>query len=254
MTMTAATLPQSDPVTESDARLRRARELLDAGRLAPASAAGWQAALSAMAAHAGRDDGGDGATGCEATSFKETARRLLKDHRGDDNPSEWVFSALALADNAKFDWLGQDGISRRLDDVQRLLILLQDIANPPQTAADIFQQARVCLDNGYLAVASEKGWQAVLSATKTYADAVGCEYRGEYHFEQAIKRLAKEDARNRDVMEWEAGAASLGRTASYCAVYPDWLHPEIVAGDLASVANLVNLIDTTLAAMPGRAG
>ena len=254
MTMTAATTPQSAPVTGSDARLRRARELLDAGRLALASAAGWQAALSAMAAHAGRDDGGDGATGCDANSFKETARRLLKDHRGNDHPSEWVFSALALADNAKFDWLGQAGVGRRLDDVQRLLILLQDAAHPPRSADAILRRAWQCVGNGSLAVAAEQGWQAALVATRSYADAVGCEYRGEYHFEQAVKRLAKEDARGRDVMEWEAGATSLGRAASYCAVYPDWLHPEIIAADPASVVNLVNLIDTTLAAMPGRAG
>ena len=246
MTMTAAaatqqSAQQSAPVSEGDARLRQARELLDAGRLAPASAAGWQAARSAMAAYAGRA-GLDGATG-----FKEAARRLLNEHWGDGNPSEWVFSALALADNAKFDWLGRDGIGRRLDDVQRLLILVQDVADPPSSADDILRQAWRCMDNGSLAVASEKGWQAALAATKTYADAVGCEYRGEYYFEKATRLLLKDETLRDEVTAGESAAAYLRRNASYC-VYPK-LFPEIVAEDLEAVVNLSRLIQDAIAAI-----
>ena len=227
---------------DGDALLRRARELLVQGELVLASAAGWLAATAAMAAYAGRYDGEDGAAG-----FKETARRLLNAYRGEGNAAEWVFSALALADNARYDWLGRDGIGRRLDDVQRLHILVQDVADPPSSADDILRQAWQCMDNGSLAVASEKGWQAALAATKTYADAVGCEYRGEYHFEKATRLLLKDETLRDEVTAGESAAAYLRRNASYC-VYPK-LFPEIVAEDLEAVVNLSRLIQDAIAAI-----
>ena len=242
MTMTADTPQQSASVSESDKRLRLARKLLAEGPRFAAAALGWQAALLAMAAYAGRDNL-DG-----TTDFKEIAHRLLNERRGNGNAPEWVFSALALADNnARYDWLGRDGISRRLDDVQRLLILVQDIANPPSSADDILRQAWRCMDNGSLAVASEKGWQAALAATKTYADAVGCEYRGEYHFEKATRLLLKDETLRDEVTAGESAASYLRRNASYC-VYPK-LFPEIVAEDLEAVVNLSRLIQDAIAAM-----
>lgn len=232
--------PPPAPPTACDALLRQGRQLLDAGQLAPASDAGWQAAQSAMTAYAGRDSVAGKA------GFQEIAVSLLNDYRGDCNASEWIFSALALADNAHYDWLDRDGVSRRLDDVQRLAILVQDIATPPQTAGDLLRQAWRCMDNGSLAVASEKGWRAALLATKTYADAIGCDYRGEYHFEKATRLLAKEETLNDAVIAGESGAASLRRNASYCTVYPYWLYPEIVAADLAEVSNLADLMQSTV--------
>ena len=127
---TAATSQPPAPATDCDALLRQGRQLLGTGQLAPASAAGWQAAQSAMSAYAGPDvpDGMDEMDG--KAGFQEIAASLLNHYRGDCNASEWVFSALALSDNAQYDWLDRDGVSRRLDDVQRLSILVQDIANP----------------------------------------------------------------------------------------------------------------------------
>lgn len=238
MTMTADTLPQSAPVTESDARLRRARELLDAGRLALASAAGWQAALSAMAAHAGRDDGVDDVTGCDETDFKETARRLLKDHRGNDSPSEWVFSALALADNAKFDWLGRDGISRRLDDVQRLLILVQDAAHPPRRADDLLRRAWQCVGNGSLAVAAEQGYAAVNYVAKTYAAAMGYDRIRSNWLDQVSHLLMQEPGGQ------DAGAWSITVDVMLESAYdsPGCLYPDVVGNGLQAAESLVSFI------------
>ena len=242
MTMTSTLQPQpaADAATDCDALLRQARQLLDAGQLAPASAAGWQAAQAAMAAYAATDG-----TAANA-NFTDAACHLVKHHQGDDRAAEWVVSALALPDNAQYDWLARDGVARRLDDVQRLTILIHDLANPPPTAADLLRQAYRCMDNGSLPVASEKGWQAALLATKTYADAVGCDYRGEYHFEKATRLLLKEEILRDAVTAGESGAASLRRNASFCAVYPHWLYPEIVAEDLAAVSSLADLIQSAL--------
>lgn len=249
---TAATLQPPAPAADCDALLRQARQLLGAGRLAPASKAGWQAAQSAMSAYAGPDvpDGINGMEGKPA--FQEIAGSLLNHYRGDRNASEWVFSALALSDNSRCDWLNRDGVSRRLDDVQRLSILVQDIANPQQTAADLLRQAQRCMDNGSLAVASEKGWQAALLATKTYADAVGCDYRGEYHFEAATRLLAKDAILRDDVIAGESAAAYLRRNASY-SVYPK-LYQEIVAEDLAAVDHLAKLIHNAIATVKRKTG
>ena len=229
--------------------------MLDAGELAPASAAGWQAAQFAMAAYAGTD-GLDGMAGFQKIAgmagFQEIAGSLLNHYRGDCNASEWIFSALALADNARCDWLDQDGVSRRLDDVQRLSILLQDIANPPQTAAVLLRQAYRCIDNGSPAVASEKGWQAALLATKTYADAIGCDYQGEYHFEATTRLLAKDEILREEVRAGESAAAYLRRNASYC-VYPK-LYREIVAEDLAAVDHLAKLIHNAVAMVKRKTG
>ena len=238
MTMTAATTapqsaPGTNPVSEGDARLRQARELLEAGRLAPASAAGWQAARSAMAAYAGRYDGADGATG-----FKEIARRLLNEHRGDGNASEWVFSALALADNAKLDWLGRDGISRRLDDVQRLLILVQDIANPPRGADDILRRAWQCMDNGSLAATCEQGYAAAEYAAKTYSAAMGYDRIRSNHLDQVSHLLMKEPG-GQDAGAW-AIAVDVMLESAYDS--PGGRHPDVVGSGLRAAESLVSFI------------
>ena len=233
MTMTAAISPQSAPVTESDARLRRARELLDAGRLALASAAGWQAALSAMAAYAGRDDGVD-----DATDFKETARLLLNECWGDDNPSEWVFSTLALADNARYDWLGQDGVGRRLDDVQRLLILVQDAAHPPRRADDLLRRAWQCVGNGSLAVAAEQGYAAVNYVAKTYAAAMGYD-RIRSNWLDRVSHLLMQEPGGQD-----AGAWSITVDVMLESAYdsPGCLYPDVVGNGLQAAESLVSFI------------
>ena len=234
------------PATECDALLRQGRQLLDAGRLAPASAAGWQAAQSAMAAYAA-SDGASARAG-----FTDAARRLVKHYRGDGPAAEWAVSALALADNAQYDWLDRDGVSRRLDDIQHLSILVQDIAHPPQTPADLLRQAWQCMDNGALYVASEKGWQAALLATQTYTDAIGCDYQGDNHFDEATRLLAKDEILRAAVRDGESAAACLRRNASYC-VYPK-LYPEIVAEDLAAVVNLTKLIHNAVATVKRKTG
>lgn len=248
MTMTATLQPPPAPAaaTDCDALLRQARQLLDAGQLAPASAAGWQAAQAAMAAYAATDG-----TAANA-NFTDAARHLVKHHHGDDRAAEWAVSSLALADNAQYDWLPRDGVARRLDDVQRLIILIHDLANPPSTAAKLLRQAYRCMDNGSLPVASEKGWQAALLATKTYADAVGCDYQGEYHFEKATRLLGEDESLNEEVRSGESAAAWLRGNISYC-VYPK-LYPAIVAEDLGEVVNLVKLIQDAVDSMQRKAG
>ena len=250
MTMTATLIPPAPapaaPATECDALLRQGRHLLDAGQLAPASAAGWQAAVSAMAAYAASDGAAAGA------GFTDAARHLVKHYRGDGQAAEWAVSALALSDNAQYDWLDRDGVSRRLDDIQRLSILVQDIAHPPQTPADLLRQAWQCMDNGALYVASEKGWQAALLATQTYAAAVGCDYRGEDRFEDAIRLLAKDETRRAEVTTGAAAAAGLLRNVSYC-VYPK-LYSELVAEDLTAVVNLAQLIHNAVATANRKTG
>ena len=112
---------QTAPVVGCNTLLRQARELLAQGQLATASAVGWDAAALAMADYAG-----------SSVAFTDAAQELVKDDRGHTDAAEWVVSALALSDNAGYDWLDVDGVSRRLDDVQRLVILVKDIENPPQ--------------------------------------------------------------------------------------------------------------------------
>ena len=252
--MTATLIPPAPapaaPATECDALLRQGRQLLDAGQLAPASAAGWQAAQSAMAAYAASDGAATSA------GFTDAARRLVQHYRGNGQAAEWAVSALALSDNAQYDWLDRDGVSRRLDDIQRLFILIQDIAHPPQTPADLLRQAWRCMDNGALYVASEKGWQAALLATQTYTDAIGRDYRGDYRgedrFEDAIRLLAKDETRRAEVTTGGAAAAGLLRNVSYC-VYPK-LYSELVAEDLAAVVNLTQSIHNAVATANRKTG
>ena len=150
--------------------LRQGRAALAQGELVSASRAGWQAAVCATADYAGPD-----------VDFTDGARRLVKDSLGNGNAAEWAVSAMALSDNIEYGWLDRYGIARRLDDVQRLAILVKDIADPPQTAEDILGRAWECMDNGYLIPASDKGWEAALLAAKTCADAIGCQYSDESH-------------------------------------------------------------------------
>ena len=243
---------QSAPVSDCDTLLRQARKRLDKGELVPASTAGWQAAVAAMAAYAGPDK-----------DFTGAARNLVKDHRNDINAAEWVVSAIALSDNAEYDWLDGEGIARRLDDVQRLVILVKDRAGPPQSAETVLQRAWECFANGALAVASEKGWEAALWATKSHADAIGREYRGEYHFDDVVRMLAKDGAWSERVLGCENAALNLRQTAAYYTAspkmmppedgpetpgpnsghyHPRWLLPELVAEDIASVAALAGML------------
>ena len=145
------TQTQSVTAETCDHFLRQGREFLAQGDLASASAAGWQAAVIVMANYAG--------SGAEF-NFTDAAQRLVKDHRGHAAAAEWVVSAMALSDNAGYDWLDSEGVARRLDDVQRLAILVKDIAEPPQSAEDVLRRAWECLGNGYLIPASDKGWEA----------------------------------------------------------------------------------------------
>lgn len=239
--MTQTTQPQPAAPSAGDAFLRRGRELLAQGRLAPAAAAGWQAAVHALNAYAATpDDDGNG--------FQAAALRLSQDPRGDGRAAEWAVSALALSDNIRYDWLDRHGVGRRLDDVQRLAMLVKDIASPPQSAADVLRQARQCLHNGYPIPAADKGWEAALLAAKTYADAAGCEYRGENHFDMAVSLLVNEPTGGSKVVDWKFSALRLRETVSHCAWYPHRLNAEMVADDIADVANLVMLAQQTMAA------
>ncbi len=231
------TQPESAPAASCDALLRQARELLDNGELAPASAAGWQVAVRAMATYAGPD-----------ADFTDAARRLVKGEQGRSSAAEWMTSAMALSDNIQYDWLDKEGIARRLDDVQRLVILITDLSDPPQSADDILRRARECLDNGALPVASEKGWEAALCATKIYADAMGYEHRGDSHFDDVTRMLTKEDARGRQVSKGTSAALTLHQAAAYCTVYPHWLHPEFVAEDINAIAELASIVQELAAA------
>ena len=249
MTMTATLIPPAPapaaPATECDALLRQGRQLLDAGRLAPASAAGWQAAQSAMSAYAASDGAAAGA------GFTDAARRLVQHYRGDGQAAEWAVSALALSDNAQYDWLDRDGVSRRLDDIQRLSILAQDIANPPQTPADLLRQAWQCMDNGYLVPASEQGWAAALLVAKRYAHAIGYDYHGEGDFDAVMQLLATEQNADPEIPEirgWAHAAAYLRQTADYCARQSDNRYADIVADDLDAVASLSDFVLAKVAA------
>ena len=236
--MTQTTQPQPAAPSAVDAFLRRGRELLAQGRLAPAAAAGWQAAVHALNAYAATpDDDGRG--------FRDAALRLSQDPRGDGRAAEWAVSALALSDNIRYDWLDRHGVGRRLDDVQRLVMLVKDIASPPQSAAAVLRQARQCLHNGYPIPAADKGWEAALLAAKTYAGAIGCEYLGQRNFDSIMGALENETG-YREVAGWAYAAAQLRQTAAYCAGQQDGRYAGLLADDIGAVAELANLVQHTI--------
>ncbi len=222
------TQPLAVPAETCDEFLRQAHEFLAQEDLASASAAGWRAAVRALEAHTG-DSIAD-------RHFRDAAHALVKDPRANANTAEWALSAIALSDNIADDWLDRDGVGRRLDDVQRLVLLVKDIAEPPQSPDDILRRAWECMDNGAPAVASEKGWEAALCATKTYADAMGCDYHGDRHFEDVMRTLEKDDVWREKVAGCEYSALNLRRTAAYCDMYPRRTHPEVPLVDCRPVS------------------
>lgn len=222
---------QAAQAVDCDTLLRQARELLAQGELAAASAAGWDAAALAMADYAG-----------PGVDFADAAQRLVKEHGGHTDAAEWVVSAMALADNVGYDWLDVDGVGRRLDDAQRLVILMKDIAEPPQGAEDVLRRAWECMDNGYLIPASDKGWEAALLAAKTYADAIGYSYGGEKHFDSVMRILEKEEADNKEVGGLTYAAIKLRKTAVYCSGRSDPRYAEMFAEDVRAVESLVLFI------------
>jgi len=217
------TQPLAVAAETCDQFLRQGREFLAQGDLASASAAGWRAAVLALEDHSGNPVA-DG-------DFRDAARTLVKDPLANANTAEWVVSAIALSDNVDDDWLDRDGVGRRLDDVQRLALLVKDIAQPPQTAEDILARSRECLANGYLAVASEKGWEAATHAAKAYAETMGFNCDGDNHFEQVTRSLEKDRSFPKEVAIWIDGASMLRKTASLCSTYPHSLHPEVPVED-----------------------
>ncbi len=222
------TQTQSVTAETCDHFLRQARKFLAQGDLASASAAGWQAAVTVMASYAG--------SGAEF-NFTDAAQRLVKDNR-EHTAAEWVVSAMALSDNAGYDWLDSEGVARRLDDVQRLAILVKDIAEPPQSAEDVLRRAWACLDNGSLAVASEKGWEAAVHAAKAYATAMGHD-RIRSNYVSQVTRLLKEEPGGNQVGNWSMSASMLHQNA---IGDPDWLDLEIIREDLQGVSKLVSFI------------
>lgn len=229
------TQTQSVTAETCDQYLRQGREFLAQGDLASASASGWQAAVIAMASYAG--------PGAEF-NFTDAAQRLVKDNR-EHTAAEWVVSATALSDNAGYDWLDSEGVARRLDDVQRLAILVKDIAEPPQSADDILRRARECMDNGYLIPASDKGWEAALLAAKSYADAIGCDYRDEGQFSRVMQLLEKEESWEREVGGWIYAAEHIHQTAKYCAMKGGSRYAEVVADDIDAIAKLADFVQET---------
>lgn len=222
------TQPLAVVAANCDQFLRQGREFLAQGDLASASAAGWRAGVLALEAYTG--------DAIADADFRDAARGLVKDTRAHANTAEWALSAIALSDNVDDDWLDADGVARRLDDVQRLALLVKDIAEPPQSAEDILRRAWECMDNGAPAVASEKGWEAALCATKTYADAMGCDYHGDRHFEDVMRTLEKDDVWREKVAGCEYSALNLRRTAAYCDMYPRRMHPEVPLVDCRPVS------------------
>lgn len=217
-----------------DQFLRQGREFLAQGDLASASAAGWRTAVMALEAYTGH--------AIAESDFKDAARRLVRDSRGNAKAAEWVVSAITLSENVTDDWLDADGVARRLDDVQRLTLLVKDIAEPPQSAEDVLNRSRECLENGYLAPAWEKGWEAALWATKTYADAMGYEYRGDSHFDSVTRMLGKEDKGDLQVSKCIYAALALREASAYCTVYPHWLHTASVIDDIEAVSKLAAIV------------
>ncbi len=227
------TQTQAATAETCDQFLRQAREYLAQGDLVSASATGWRAAEIAMASCAGPGAG---------FNFTDAAQRLVKDNRGHTNAAEWVVSAMALSDNAGYDWLDSEGVARRLDDVQRLAILVKDLAEPPRSAEDVLRRAWECMDNGYLIPASDKGWEAALLAAKSYADTIGCRYGDESHFDSVMRTLEKEEADSKEIGGWTYAAVKLRKTAVYCAGRSDPQYAELFADDVRAVGNLVLFI------------
>lgn len=222
------TQTQAATAETCDQYLRQGREFLAQGDLASASASGWQAAVIVMAGYAG--------PGAEF-NFTDAAQRLVKDNRG-HTAAEWVVSAMALSDNAGYDWLDSEGVARRLEDVQRLVNLVFDIANPPNDDEALLRRAWACLANGSLAVASEKGWEAATYAAKAYATAMGHDQIRSNYLSQVTRLLRKEPGGNQ-VGNWSMSASMLHENA---AGDPDWLDTEIVRNDLEDVSKLVEHI------------
>ena len=216
-----------------DELLRQGREYLAQGELALASAKGWSAAGYAAKAYAGLI----GQIGSDA-DFKDVVLQLSKDHRSHGNSVEWAVSAMALADNARYDWLDRSGVVRRFDDVQRLVLLVFDIANPPQNADAILCRARVCLGNGALAPASEKGWEVATYAAKAYAEAMGYAYiRGNY-LDQVTPLLMKEPGGGK-VGVWSLRALNLLENTD---PRRNWLDADLVSEDLNVAGKLITLV------------
>ena len=173
-------LPQ-DYTQTCDTLLREGRECLTQDELASASAKGWDAAVYAANTYVG-----------DASDFKDVVLRLSKDQQAPANGVEWAVSAMALADNARYDWLDSSGVSRRLDDVQRLVMLVYDRFAPPRSADATLRRAWVCLANGALVPACEKGWEAITQAAKTYAEVMGYDYIRSNYLDQVAPLLMKE--------------------------------------------------------------
>ena len=221
------TQSQTAAAETCDYFLRQGRAALAQGELVSASRAGWQAAVCATADYAGPD-----------VDFTDGARRLVKDSLGNGNAAEWAVSAMALSDNIEYGWLDRDGIARRLDDVQRLAILVKDIADPPQGADDTLSRAWECMDNGCLAVASEKGWEAATYAAKTYAKAMGYDHIRSNYLSQVTRYLKQEPDGNK-AGNWSISAKTLLDNAH---AKPDWLDAELIGNDLDDVSKLVALV------------
>ena len=221
------TQPQAVAAETCDQFLRQGREFLAQGDLASASYAGWRAGALALEAYAG-----------SSADFTDAALKLVKEYRGRTDAAEWAVSATALRDNAKFDWLDVDGIGRRLDDMQRLALLVKDVADPPQTAADILAQSRECLENGYLVVASEKGWEATTRAAKTYAETVGHDHIRSNHLDQVTPLLMNEPG-GAEAGAWSLEALNLLENADPGR---KWLDAQWVSQDLDVAEKLVTLM------------
>ena len=170
--------------------------------------------------------------------FRDAARRLVKDSRGSSKAAEWVVSAITLSENVADDWLDRDGVSRRLDDVQRIVLLVKDIAEPPQVAEDVLARSRECMENGYLAVASEKGWEAATYAAKTYAKVMGHDHIRSNYLSQ-VTRYLKQEPDGSKAGNWSITAKMLLDNAH---AKPDWLDAEMIGNDLDDVSKLVALV------------
>ena len=217
--------------------LRQSREVLSEGDLVSASAKGWDAAVIAADTYADMTGQNGG-----SARFEHLMLHLSKDRRSADGSAEWAVSAMALADNARLDWLDQSGIRRRLEDVQRLVNLVFDIANPPKDDEALLRRAWACLANGSLAVASEKGWEAATYAAKAYATAMGHDQIRSNYLSQ-VTRLLREEPGGNQVGNWSMSASMLHENAFGD---PDWLDAETIRTDLQGVSNLVSFIGESI--------
>ena len=224
------TQPQAVAAETCDQFLRQGREFLAQGDLVSASAAGWRAAVLASEAHTGKT--------IRDNEFRDAARSLVNDCRAHANAAEWVVSAITLRENVDDDWLDSDGVARRLDDVQRLALLVADIANPPKSAEDIMARSRECLENGYLSVASEKGWEAATHAAKTYAQVMGHDHIRSNHLDQVTPLLMKEPG-GEAAGAWSLEALNL---LEHTDSGRKWLDAVWVGRDLDVAEKLITLI------------